>query len=318
VYSPEKLQVLATNDGVLSVVHDNVIKVCSKLEIPGDIEYSTGNIESRNSVVIHGSVFPGFQVDTDGDLEIRGSVTSTQVSSLSNIVIKGAVLGNVSSVTAFGDVDILFIEQGQIDCGGNCVIRKQCYYSYIFSGGNIRCKEHSTVVGGELIAEGSISLGDAGAPGGDPGFIAAGVVAERLYMFRKNQQELEEHKTSIIQRCKGYTGVGRIKKLRSLKDGIEELKFQYLRLNMIPGTSLYSRIIEETDTNQQVQAEAQNDQTDTESVDISSISIDVHGTIFAGTLLQIGNLTLTTQKTISGRRFKLDDTKSHIVATPLR
>ena len=131
LYSPEKLQVLATSDGVLSVVHDNVIKVCSKLVIPGDIEYSTGNIESRNSVVIHGSVFPGFQVETDGDLEIRGSVTSTQVSSLSNIVIKGGVVGNVSSVTAFGDVDILFIEQGQIDCGGNCVIRKQCYYSYI-------------------------------------------------------------------------------------------------------------------------------------------------------------------------------------------
>jgi len=318
VYSPEKLQVSATSDGVLSVVHDNVIKVCSKQVIPGNIDYSTGNIESRNCVVIHGSVLPGFQVKTGGDLEIRGSVMSTQVSSLSNIVIKGGIVGNVSSVRAFGDVDILFIEQGQIDCGGNCVVRKQCYYSHVFSGGNIRCKEHSTIVGGELISEGNISLGDAGAPGADPCFIAAGVVAERLYMSRKNQQLLEEHKTSIIQRCKGYTGVGRIKKLRSLKDGIEEMKLQHLRLNMIPGTSLYSRTIEETDTNQQVQAETQNDQTDTESVDISCISIDVHGTIFAGTLLQIGNQTLTVEHTITGRKFKLDDTKSHILAMPLR
>lgn len=318
VYSPENLQISATSDGVLSVVHDNIIKVCSKLVIPGDIDYSTGNIESRNSVIIHGSVLPGFQVKTGGDLEIRGSVMSTQVSSLSNIVIKGGIVGNVSSVRAFGDVDILFIEQGQIDCSGNCVVRKQCYYSHIFSGGNIRCKEHSTIVGGELISEGNISLGDAGAPGADPGLIAAGVVAERLYMSRKNQQRLEEHKASIIQRCKGYTGVGRIKKLRSLQDGIEDMKLQYLRLNMIPGTSLYSRIIEETDTNQQVQAETQNDQTDTGSVDMSCISIDVHGTIFAGTLLQIGNLTLTVECTITGRSFKLDDTKSHILAMPLR
>ncbi len=318
VYSPEKRQVSATSDGVLSVVQDNIIKVCSKQEIPGDIDYTTGNIESRNSVVIHGSVFPGFQVKTDGDLEIKGSIMSTQVSSLSNIVIKGGIIGNASSVTTSGDVDIRFIEQGQISCKGNCVIRKQCYYSYISSGGNIRCKEHSSIVGGELIAEGNISLGDAGAPSADPVFLAAGVVAKRLYQFRKLQQRLEEHQTSIIQRLKGYTGVARTKKLRSLKSGLEEMKLQHLRINMIPETDLYSRSIEETDTDQPVQTVTQNDQTDTKSVDIGKISIDVHGTIFAGTLIQIGNRTLTVEHTIALRRFKLDDTKSHILAMPLR
>lgn len=318
VYSPEELRVSATSDGVLSVVQGNVINVCSKLEIPGDIEYSTGNIESRNSVVIHGSVFPGFQVKTGGDLEIRGSVMSTQVSSQSNIVIKGGIIGNASSVTASGDVDILFIEQGRIRCNGNCVIRKQCYYSHIASGGNIRCKEQSAIVGGELIAEGNISLGDAGAPGADPVFIAAGVVAERLYQSRKLQQRLEEQEASIIQRLKGYTGVARIKKLRSLKRGVEEVKPLHLRINMIPGTSLYSRPLEESDATQPVQTVTQDDQTDRKSIDKSSIAIDVHGTIFAGTLLQIGNRTLIVEHTLAGQRFKLDDTQSHILAMPLR
>lgn len=217
VYSPETLEVLATSDGVLSVVRGNVIRVCNKQEIKGDIEYSTGNIESRSSLVIHGSVFPGFLVKTGGDLEIRGSVMSTQVSSLSNIIIKGGIIGNASSVIASGDVDINFIEQGQIRCDGNCVIRKQCYYSHISAGGNIRCREHSAIVGGELIAEGNISLGDAGATGADPAFIAAGVVAKRLYQSRKLQQILKEHKASIVQRLKGYTGVARTKKSEVLK-----------------------------------------------------------------------------------------------------
>lgn len=318
VYSPENRQVSATSDGVLSVVQDNVIKVCSKQEIPGDIDYSTGNIESRSSVVIHGSVFPGFQVKTGGDLEIRGSVMSTQVSSLANIVIKGGIIGNASSVTASGDVDIHFIEQGQIRCDGNCVIRKQCYYSHISAGGNIRCEKHSTIVGGELISEGNISLGDAGAQGADPVFIAAGVIAQRLFLSRKLRQRLEEYQASIIQRLKGYTGVARTKKLRSLKGGIEEMKLQHLRINMIPGTGLYSRSSEETDTTQPGQTVTQNAQTDTRIADISRISIDFYGTIFAGTLLQIGNRTLTVKNTIARQRFKLDDTKSHILAMPLR
>ncbi len=318
VYSPESLEVSATSDGVLSVVRDNVIRVCNKQEIQGDIEYSTGNIESRSSLVIHGSVFPSFQVKTGGDLEIRGSVMSTQISSLSNIIIKGGIIGNASSVIASGDVDINFIEQGQIRCEGNCVIRKQCYYSHISAGGNIRCREHSAIVGGELISEGNISLGDAGATGADPAFIAAGVVAKRLYQSRKLQQLLQEHKASIVQRLKGYTGVARTKKIRSLKNGIEAIKLQHLRVNMIPGTGLYSRSTEKSETSQTAQTITQTDKKNTARIDIRSISIDIHGTIFAGTLLQIGNRTLTVEDTVAGQRFKLDDTKSHILAMPLR
>lgn len=319
VFSPETLQVSAISDGVLSVVQDNVIIVCSKQDIPGDIDYSTGNIESRNSVVIHGSVFPCFQVTTRGDLEIKGSVMSAHISSQANIVIKGGITGNSSSVQASGDVDIFFIEQGQISCDGNCIIRKQCYYSHISAGGSIRCKEISTIAGGELICEGNISLGDVGAKGADPAFIAAGVVAERLYQYRKLNQRLEEYKASIIHRLKGYAGVARTKRLRSLKIGIKKMKIQQLRINMIPGSDLYSSLEEETDTFQQpVQDGTQKNQRRWESEYISNISIDVYGTIFAGTLLRIGNRTLTVENTIARRRFKLDDTRRYILAIPLR
>jgi uncharacterized protein len=313
VYSAEKQQVLATCDGVLSVVQESIIRVCSKQDIPGDINYATGNVESRNSVVIHGSVYPGFQVKTGGDLEIRGSVMSTQVSSLSNIVIKGGIVGNANSVTASGDVDINFIEQGHIRCGGNCVIRKQSYYSYISSGGSTRCKEHSAIVGGELISEGSVTLGDAGASGADPAFIAAGVVAARLYQSRKLQERLKDYKESIVQRLKGYTGVVRNKKLRSFKGRIETMKLQSLKVNMIPGTGLYSRPIEDNDTEKPAAPTiASKDRRDAASMDINNIFIDIYGTIFAGTILQIGNRILTVERTTTKRRFKLDDSKAHI------
>ena len=317
IYSPEKQLVTATSDGVLSIVRGNVVRVCSKQEIPGDINYETGNIESRNSVIVHGSVYPGFLVKTGGDLEIRGSIMSTQVSSLSNIVIKGGITGSSSSVTASGDTDINFVEQGHIHCDGNCVIRKQSYYSYISSGGHTRCKEQSVIVGGELISEGNITLGNVGAPGADPGLIAAGVVAKRLYQSRKLQQRLEEYEASIIQRLKGYTGVVRSQKLRSLKGNIETMKLQYLKVNMIPGTGLYSRPLEDTDPTESTHYSPETSPPDTASVDIGQICIDVHGTIFAGTLVQIGNRSLTVEQTLSQQRFALDETKRYILVTAL-
>ena len=318
VYLPEKGQVEATSDGVLSVVNNNTIKVCSKLEIPGDIDYSTGNIESRNSVVIHGSVLPGFQVKTGGDLEVKGSIMSTQVTSLANIVIKGGITGNVSTVTGAGDVDIHFIEQGQIRCNGNCVIRKQCYYSKVYSGADIRCREHSTVVGGELVAEGNITLGDVGAAGADPVFIGAGVSAERLFYSRKLFQRLKEDKESIMQRLKQFTGTARTKKLRSLKGSLEELQLRYLRINMIPGTGLYSGHAEETASMQAGQGEGKKQSKRTDSLDIGSVAIDIHGTVFAGNMLQIGNRSLTVKQTVAGQRFQLDESGNYIVGMPLR
>ncbi len=316
LYNPEEETVIATADGVLSVVQKSTLKVCSKLEIQGDIDYSTGNIESGNSVVVHGSVLPGFLIKAAGDLEIKGSVTSTQVSSLANIVIKGGITGNVSNITSAGDTDIHFIEQGEIRCKGNCVIRKQSYYSNIYTGGNILCHEESTVVGGELIAEKNITLGNVGAPDADPILIAAGVSAERLFHSRKLLQRLEEYKDSIMQRLKGYKGLARKKELNNLKGGIEEMKLRSLRINMIPGTGLFSKPLKETDDGLSAINSFQNKQHQG-ITDTTKISIDVHGTIFAGSQLQIGNCILSLSETLSRQHFTLDDSQRHIISLPL-
>ncbi len=315
-YDAEKNQIYATNDGVLSVIGDNIISVSSKLVIPGDIDYSTGNIESRNSVVIHGSVLPGFLVKTGGDLEIRGSVMSTQVAGLANIVVKGGITGNVSSITSSGDCDIHFIEQGTIRCQGNCVIRKQSYYSKIYAGGSIRCKEDSTVIGGELLAEGSITLGDVGGIGADPVFLAAGVVAQRIFHSRKLLQRLNAYKKSITQRLKEFRGITREKKLKQFEGKLEDMKLRNLRINMIPGTGLFSRPLEDKTPSSACRSLDRNEP-DQGNIEINSISIDVHGTIFAGTMLQIGNQRLEINTNMSHQTFTLDDSLSHIIALPL-
>jgi len=308
-FDPETNEVRATAGGVLSVVRDNIINVSSRKKIDSDIDFGTGNVESKNCLVIRGSVQPGFLVKADGDIEIGGTVSSATIESLANIVIKGGITGQKTRIAADGDVDILFIEQGRIDCGGNCVVRKQAYYSVIHAGGDIRCRVESTVVGSEMVAAGSMTFGDVGSEKANPLLLAAGVIPERLDKYREMKKSLSDMQDDIIQQLQ--IGGGRSRKLRQMEREAEEMKLHLKRMNMIPGSGLYSRAGEAGEGS--FSAEEMSDEY---SIDLRDISIEVQGSIQAGTTIQIGNRTMLLDKTITFRLFKLSDNLKRILAVP--
>jgi uncharacterized protein (DUF342 family) len=312
-YSTESLQVTAIQDGALSIVRDQVIRVCSRQEIAGDIDYRTGNVESRNCVVVNGSVQPGFQLKADGDLQIGGGVMSSMVSGLSNIVIKGGITGRNSTIFAGGDADILFIEQGEIRCEGNCVIRKQCYYSNIIAGGDIRCRKDSVTIGGELVAAGCITVGNVGSDQATATYLAAGVAGERLQIYRELREKIVLQQEEIIRWMQMYKGNPQSRKIRNMETVAEETKLKLMRLNLIPGTGIYSRA-GSSDTSPQSASE---DYSDADGINLRDIVIEVEGIIHAGTKIQIGNRTLTLDKTLQKRYFKLTDNQKRILTLPL-
>jgi len=313
-FSNESMQVTAAKNGVLSVVNDNTIKVCSRQVIPGDIDFNIGNVDSRSCVTIRGSVQPGFLVTADGDLEISGNIMSTTIKSLSNVVIKGGITGKKTLIEAGGDCDINFIEQGKIVCGGLCVIRNQSYYSDIFSGSDICCKNNSKVMSGSLLAAGNISVGDVGSEDCSPSLIAAGVIAERLIDFKRQKADVVEQQEEIIVWLHRYPGSSGSKKVKKMEQKLAETKLLLLKMNMIPGTGIYSR----AGAGENNASESGEDYSTAGSIDITTIKIAVHGTIYAGTRIQIGNRTLNLDKTVSNRQFILHANQKRILAKPLK
>lgn len=309
IFDHETNEVRATAGGVLSVVRGSVISVSSRQKIDGDIDFGIGNIESKNCLLIRGSVLPGFQIKADGDVEIGGTVNSALVESRANIVIKGGITGQKTIISADGDVDILFVEQGTITCGGTCVIRKQAYYSTIHAGGDIMCRRDSVVVGGELVAAGSVILGDIGSEKAHPSLLAAGVVPERLVQLREMQRDLAALQQEIIQQLQ--TGGGRSRRIRQMEREVAELKQKLARFNLIPGSGLYSRAGQGDDP--QFSAE---EYADEYAVDLRTISIEVQGAIQEGTIIQIGNRNMVLDKTITFRLFKLSDNLKRVLAVP--
>ena len=307
----ETLQVIATKDGVLSIVNDNAIKVCAHQTLRGDVDYKTGNIESMNCVTINGNVQSGFKVTAVGDIAISGEVMSAKISTQGNIVVKGGITGKDSYLEAAGDADINFIEQGTLKCGGLAVIRKQAYYSDIITGGDICCHQSSKIIGGKLIAEGDVTLGDVGSENSRPVLIAAGVIAERIAHFDSLKAKVVEHQDAIIQWLQLYHGSSNSKKVRNMEKELAEAKLELLRVNMIPGTELYSRA-GGPENEPLPPGPPQNPG----GIPIEKIKIDVKGTIFAFTKIQIGNCSMTLEKTVSGRIFKLHPNGKRIIVIP--
>ncbi len=305
-YSSRTRKVTATSDGVLSVVGDTIIKVCSRQEILSDINYATGHIHSRNSVLIHGSIQPGFRVRTDGDLEIRGTVTSTKIDSRANVVIKSGILGKNSTITALGDADIYFIEQGEIECGRNCIIRRESYYSTVIAGRNILCMPSSAVVGGRLIAAGNLILGSVGSVNAAPALIAAGVEGRRLLQYNQLQRSLIEQQEKLIKFIQLSKGTTKARRIVKLEKEIEDIRMQLMQTNLIPGTGRLSR------------PEDGDEMSPGGGILIQDVVIEIHGVIHAGTVIRIGNRSMTLNNTIANRQFRLNDSFNDIAALPLR
>ena len=313
-YSEKTGEIRATKDGVLTVVNGAHIRVCSRQVIDGDINYETGNAESKNCITVQGSVQPCFKVEANGDIEITKEVMSATLESKSNIIVKGGITGKNTYIQADGDVDIFFIEQGKIAAGGNVIIRKQTYYSEIAAGGNIRFQPGSKLIGCHLTAGRNISASSVGSDNSTPSHLAAGVDFERFQYYHELKEKRTRQQAILIQWMQRH-GTAKSRKVRLMEKKLDETKMQLLKLNLIPGTLKYSRVgalKEQTDQAEDEESIEKN------GIDISKIHIDVQGTIYAGTELRIGNRHMTLTQTITNRRIKLNQKQKGLIAKPLK
>ncbi len=146
--------IIATADGILKIdLQNNSIEVSEYLEIEGDVDYSSGNIDFPGVVLVKGDVKPGFIVRAKGDIEIQGVAEASTVISLEGSVkvigIKGREKGLVK---AKKNIHCKYAESSTLESESvifesqlvNCTVRANS--SVIGNGKN------TTIVGGEIIA----------------------------------------------------------------------------------------------------------------------------------------------------------------------
>ncbi len=288
--------VKALQSGILSMVNENSITVCAKQLIQGDVDFGTGNIESRDALEINGSILPGFKVNTRGDLLVGGSIRSAFVRCQGNLIIQEGIMGDSGQIRVRGDADFKFIEQGKIRCGGRAIIRKQTYYSKILASGEILAHESSIVIGGMLLSGESMSLGTVGSPNAPPALLAAGISPERYLEYLKIRSHLQEKEEALHLWLQRHGQKAEDPGRESLEEAVSALKQTIHDLNLSPGKAEDS-----PETHRQL---------------LAAVTIKVHKTLYAGTRIQIGDQSLEISSDLGAVSFRRGRDES-LVQSPL-
>ncbi len=291
-YDEQKGEIFAAIAGVLSVVADTTVRVTAKQAIPGDVDFHTGNIDSRNAVDISGSVNPGFTVRTGADLLIGGNVDSAHVISQGNVIVRGAMTGKEATIEAEGDVDIPVIRNGSINSRGSVNITKEAYYTEVRCLKDIICSGQAKVVGSDLLAGGSITAMGVDTQTSPNSFLAAAVVPERYLRYQRLLKNFYQAKAAIEAWYRRFGTVATNEDLQELQEELAGTKAALAGFNLSPGAG-------EKEKSTALRYACRQ-------------KVTINGLILAGAVIRIGNSETTLQKSYSDGYFTLNSDSGEI------
>lgn len=141
-------------------------RVRSTLEIPGHVDFSTGNIDFPGKVLIHGSVRDRFTVRTEGDLEVRGLIEAATIHCLGNLHAPSGMSGREhGQINVTGNVHAKYLDNFRGSVGGDLKVDREILNCNLTVDGSI-LSPTCRVVGGRLTAAGIMEIGQLGSPRG--------------------------------------------------------------------------------------------------------------------------------------------------------
>lgn len=89
-------------------------------EVHGDVGLTTGNIDFRGDVIIHGNVPTGAVIKATGTITIDGTVEGCLIDANKDVIIRGGMLGNGKGVIKTrGNLFVKFLEYATVNAEGS-------------------------------------------------------------------------------------------------------------------------------------------------------------------------------------------------------
>ena len=191
------LQLVAKIDGNLEY-KNGVFQICPVLLVPGDVDYTVGNIDFNGDVHVQGDVRENFSVRASGAIMIDGLVEAATIDAGGDLLITRGVGGdNRALIRSKGTIRAKYLE--------NCVVyAKESVYadcimnSQVFSDNSINvCSGRGSVIGGALTATERVQARMIGAQSGRRTDITLGVFSFQKDELQDIEQDLEANRAEI-------------------------------------------------------------------------------------------------------------------------
>jgi hypothetical protein len=189
--SEDGAHLVAAIDGHL-VYSNGTFMVRPLLDIPGNVDYSTGNIDYRGDVHVHGDVRENFFVRATGTVTIDGTVEAANVEAGGDLIVSCGVLGdNRATIKSEGCVRAKYLESCVAYAGkgvyADCIMAAQIYSDDEISVTTGR----GTVIGGTLTAARKINAHMIGSQSNMRTSLVLGVLPYSQEKLRNDEADLK-------------------------------------------------------------------------------------------------------------------------------
>ncbi|HFQ80879.1 MAG TPA: DUF342 domain-containing protein [Desulfobacterales bacterium] len=297
----------AARTGNVNFISNN-LTITDIFKVNGDVNYETGNLDVKSALVITGSVFPGFKVQAQGNLEIKGGVENgAQIIAQSDLIIGRGIIGSDSRIIVMGNLHTAFIQDAEILVRGNAVTASYAFNAVIRAFGSISIlkgqhKKSGRAAGGIICSSKEIQASTAGSPSNAETTLAIKPEPEILRKKELIENKINKCRESMakISRTLPFelTHEDEIKSF--LAPLAAEKKKPFLKL-----LTIFNTILKEA---QSLKKERQQINEDIESI-LEDARIRITEHIFAGCTIQFGDQKLLLREEMGPQIFKYQNGK---------
>jgi len=223
-------------DGIVGL-DGTAITVTEGYAIPGNVDYSTGNINYDRTVAINGDVKSGFEVNCGGDLQVNGLIEDSRLTVKGNVLCRYGFVGTGKGVIdAGGDVNLTYMKNQTLITQGNVNIAKEAINCNIFARKSIKIYGHSlSAAGGTLISTESIVVKTVGNISGIKTTLQIDPEPKFVEEMLKMNAAVEQHKLNIKKLTQSLESMPAAKRLdkdlvRKVKNAVITTQQQILTL----------------------------------------------------------------------------------------
>lgn len=188
------------------------------LDIPGNVDFSVGNINFLGDVCIHGDVCSGFSVRAMGTITVNGVVEACTLEAGRDLVVSRGVQGDGQAVLrAQRSIFAKYLENccvyARVSLETECIINCDVYCD----GGVTVCSGHRSIIGGKIHAAHEVDAGSVGSRVGNrTDIILGGRPCDEFDhdLLSKEVVDLEEEMERTERQPDSPSKISRISRLR--------------------------------------------------------------------------------------------------------
>lgn len=283
----DRVHIYSDVDGYVRL-NQGKVEVSKVYLVSGDVDTSTGDIKFPGSVHVKGSVRGGFRIECDGNIEVDGVVEDATLVSGGDIIVKHGIQGrHKGNIRAQGNLICKFIESGNATVGGY-VEAGSLIMSEVSAEGDINIEEKKgSITGGKLRSGGNICAQVIGSDVETATRVEIGPDFET----KKRYKELEGILSSAS------------KTIEESVPELQKMKLSIERGNRMEGKQAiyFRKLMTAVEEAQEIihanEAEYQECQTKMAASEMARVS--VARTIYPGTTIVLGALSITLRKKYS-------------------